>query len=76
VPDLHIESGARAGCGLSKREVDVLRLLSEGLETQEIAKALNYSERTVKYVIHDVLVRLNLHNRTQAVAFALRNGIV
>lgn len=60
--------------GLETREVDVLRLLADGLGTPEIATRLNYSERTVKNIIHGVLTRLKLRNRAHAVAFALRNG--
>jgi DNA-binding NarL/FixJ family response regulator len=56
------------------REVDVLRLLSEGLDTGEVAVKLNYSERTVKNILHGVLTRFKLRNRTQAVAFAFRSG--
>lgn len=59
---------------LSAREVDVLRLLAEGLSTAEVAGRLNYSERTIKNVLHDVITRLGLRNRTQAVAYAIRNG--
>ncbi len=59
---------------LSAREVDVLRLLAEGLSTAEVAGRLNYSERTIKNVLHDVITRLGLRNRTQAVAHAIRNG--
>ncbi len=62
--------------GLESREADVLRLLAEGLDTQEIAERLSYSERTVKNIIHGVLSRLNLRNRTHAVAFALRTGLL
>jgi DNA-binding NarL/FixJ family response regulator len=60
--------------GLYPREVDVLRLLAEGLDTAAVARRLNYSERTVRYIIHGVLTRMKLRNRVQAVAFALRNG--
>ncbi len=60
--------------GLSAREVDVLRLLAEGLSTTEVAGRLNYSERTIKNVLHEVITRLGLRNRTQAVAYAIRNG--
>jgi DNA-binding NarL/FixJ family response regulator len=60
--------------GLETREVDVLRLLAEGLGTPEIATKLCYSERTVKNIIHGVLTRLQLRNRTQAVAYAVRSG--
>jgi DNA-binding NarL/FixJ family response regulator len=60
--------------GLQYREVEVLRLLADGLETAEIAARLNYSERTVKNIIHGLLTRLRLRNRSHAVAYALRNG--
>ena len=40
--------------GLTKREVGVLRMVAEGLATEEIARRMSYSERTVKNVIHDV----------------------
>jgi DNA-binding NarL/FixJ family response regulator len=60
--------------GFYTREVEVLRLLADGLDTLEIAERLNYSERTVKNIIHGLLSRLNLRNRPHAVAYALRNG--
>ena len=62
--------------GLESREVDVLRLLGAGRDTAEIARELSYSERTVKNIIHGVLTRMNLRNRTHAVAYALRNGVL
>jgi DNA-binding NarL/FixJ family response regulator len=62
--------------GLFTREVDVLRLLADGLDTLEIAERLNYSERTVRNIIHGVLTRLKLRNRVHAVAYALRNGVI
>ena len=62
--------------GLSEREAAVLRLVSEGLETSEIARRLSYSERTIKNVIHDVTTRLGLKNRSHAVAFAVREGLI
>jgi DNA-binding NarL/FixJ family response regulator len=60
--------------GLGTREVEVLRLLAEGLDTAEIAQRMSYSERTVKSIIHGVLTRCRLKNRAHAVAFALRTG--
>lgn len=60
--------------GLETREVDVLRLLAEGLETTEIAQKLNYSERTIKSIVSVMMNRLGLRNRTHAVAYALRTG--
>lgn len=62
--------------GLSEREVGVLRLLAEGLDTAEVADKMCYSERTVKGVLQDVTRRYHLRNRTHAVVFALRQGLI
>jgi len=62
--------------GLSEREVEVLKLLSDGHDTAEVAKRLCYSERTVKNVLQDMTRRHNLRNRTHAVAYALRQGLI
>ncbi|HZT67007.1 MAG TPA: response regulator transcription factor [Acidimicrobiales bacterium] len=62
--------------GFTEREVAVLRLLAEGSDTAEIAKTLAYSERTVKNVIHDITSRLQLRNRSHAVAYAVRQGVI
>lgn len=56
------------------RELAVLGLLADGLETREIAERLAISERTVKNVLHGVTVRFRLRNRTHAIAHALREG--
>jgi DNA-binding NarL/FixJ family response regulator len=70
-------TGARQHlAALCDREVEVLRLAADGLETSEIARRLAYSERTVKGVIHDVTARLSLKNRTHAVAYAVRHGLI
>ncbi len=60
--------------GLTGRERDVLQLIAEGLSTREVAIRLAYSERTIKNVIQDLTLRLNVRNRTQAVAYAVRHG--
>jgi DNA-binding NarL/FixJ family response regulator len=62
--------------GLSEREILVLKLVADGLDTTEIADHLCYSERTVKNIIHDVTTRLQLRNRSHAVAYALREGLI
>ncbi len=62
--------------GLTEREIGVLKLVAEGLSTGEIAGRLSYSERTIKNVIHDVTARLNLRNRSHAVAYALKEGLI
>jgi DNA-binding NarL/FixJ family response regulator len=62
--------------GLYTREVEVLRLIADGMDTVEIAQRLSYSERTVRNIIHALLTRMKLRNRTHAVAYALRNGAI
>jgi DNA-binding NarL/FixJ family response regulator len=62
--------------GLTDREIDVLRLLADGCDTSEVATTLHYSERTVKNVVQDITRRHNLRNRTHAVAYALRQGLI
>ena len=62
--------------GLTEREIEVLKLVADGWDTAEIAKMLSYSERTIKNVIHDVTARLNLRNRSHAVAYAVRQGLI
>lgn len=61
---------------LTTREADMLRMVSEGLDTAEIARKTSYSERTVKNVLHEVITRLQLRNRAHAVGYALRNGLI
>jgi DNA-binding NarL/FixJ family response regulator len=61
---------------LTTREADMLRLVSEGMDTAEIARKTAYSERTVKNVLHEVITRLQLRNRAHAVGYALRNGLI
>ncbi|GAA5058478.1 response regulator transcription factor [Streptomyces sp. SID10815] len=79
VGTLHRNAAGHPGVpvsGLTAREVDVLRLVAEGLDTGEIAGKLSYSERTVKNVIHGLTTRLHLRNRAHAVAYALREGYI
>jgi DNA-binding NarL/FixJ family response regulator len=63
---------AWARAGLSEREHAVLRLVAEGYETDEIARQLSYSARTVTAVVHDITQRFRVRNRAHAVAYALR----
>ncbi|MFD8866504.1 LuxR C-terminal-related transcriptional regulator [Streptomyces sp. NPDC059590] len=61
---------------LTPREINVLRLVSEGMDTNEIAEKLSYSERTIKNIMQGLTTRLNLRNRAHAVAYALREGYI
>jgi DNA-binding NarL/FixJ family response regulator len=61
---------------LTTREQQVLRLVAEGHATREVADRLCYSERTIKNVVHDVVTKLNARTRSQAVAEAVRAGLI
>ena len=60
---------------LTARELDVLRLVAQGLANQEIAGRLALSERTVRTHVSQILTKLHLANRTQAALYALREGL-
>lgn len=60
---------------LSQREMQVLKLLAQGLTNQEIADRLVISEWTVRTHVRNILGKLHLANRTQATLYALREGI-
>lgn len=62
--------------GLTQREFDVLCLLADGDSTRDIAVRLSYSERTVKNIVHDLLLKLNGRTRAHAVALAARRGVI
>jgi DNA-binding NarL/FixJ family response regulator len=62
--------------GLTEREVKVLKLLADGHDTAEVGRLLFSSERTVKNIVQGVTGRFNLRNRTHAVAYALRQGLI
>jgi DNA-binding NarL/FixJ family response regulator len=62
--------------GFTERELDVLRLVAEGCDTHEIGERLCYSDRTIKSIIHDITCRLDLRNRSHAVAVAMRQGLL
>jgi DNA-binding NarL/FixJ family response regulator len=69
-------TAATAGPELTSREQRVLALVADGLPTREIGEELHYSERTVKKVLGDVVVKLGARSRSQAIARAVRQGII
>lgn len=61
---------------LTKREIEVLELLAEGLFNKEIAYTLNISEKTVKNHVSNIFKKINVSDRTQAAVYAIKNNIV
>lgn len=61
---------------LSRREIEVLRLIAEGMPNAAIAEALFISEKTVKSHVGNILSKLHLADRTQAAVYAWRSGLV
>ena len=60
---------------LTERELDILRLVAEGLSNKVIADRLDISERTARTHVSNILEKLHLANRTQATLYALKKGI-
>lgn len=71
-----IEAGAEVGSRLDERRLQVLRLLAEGAATEEIARVLRYSERTIKGLIQELERDLGARSRAQAVAEGIRRGYI
>ncbi len=61
---------------LSKREIEVLRLVADGNRNRDVAEKLFISEETVKAHVKHIMEKLGANDRTQAVAIALRRGII
>ena len=61
---------------LTERETDVLRLLAQGMSNQEIARALNVGDQTIKTHVSHILAKLGVPSRTQAALHAIRIGLV
>ncbi len=61
---------------LTPRERDVLQLVAEGATNREVSAALFLSEHTVNFHMRNILHKLHLRNRAQAVAYAIRSGLL
>lgn len=66
--------GTGRGSTLTEREREVLGLIADGRSNREIARALVLSEKTVKTHVSNILMKLDLSDRTQAALWAVRNG--
>jgi two-component system nitrate/nitrite response regulator NarL len=65
-----------ASASLTDREMEVLRLLSSGMDNAEIGRTLFISPSTVKNHISSILLKLQIENRIQAAVYAVRSGLV
>jgi DNA-binding NarL/FixJ family response regulator len=61
---------------LTPRETEVLKLIASGLPNKEIAEALVLSEKTVKNHINNIFSKLHVNDRSQAILYAIREGLV
>ena len=76
-PEIAAKIAERVGTSaLTAREIEVLRLVAEGIPNKGIATALSISESTVKTHISSLLSKLDAADRTQAVTIALRRGLL
>ena len=62
--------------GLTDREQEVLKLIADGLPNQDIADKLTISVKTVERHRANIMAKLNLHNRTELVKYAIRKGLI
>ena len=63
------------GPGLTRREIEILQLVADGLSNKEIGAKLSITEGTVKNHVHNALEKLQLENRIQAAAYVVRQGL-
>ncbi len=70
------ETSVAKEAGLSKRELSILKALGSGLSNKQIAKELWLAEQTVKFHLTNIYRKLGVANRTEAVRYAYRHGLV
>jgi two-component system nitrate/nitrite response regulator NarL len=68
-------SATPEGPGLTRREIEILQLVADGLSNKEIGSRLSITEGTVKNHVHNSLEKLHLENRIQAAAYVVRQGM-
>lgn len=71
-----LRPGSSSAETLTKREIDVLRKLADGLTTEQIAGELFVSVNTVRNHVNNIIRKLNVHSRLEAVSFAIRTGLI
>ncbi len=71
-----VERGDEAPDSLTERELEVLKLVAEGMTNRQIALKLNISIKTVQTHRANLMDKLNLHDRTELVRYAIRRGLI
>jgi len=72
----HVQRDEKDSNALTPRELEVLRLVAEGLSNREMATRLFVTERTIKFHVSSLLNKLDAENRTDAVRIAVRRGLI
>lgn len=75
-PAASITSKNNIGSPLTRRELEILSQLSNGLSNFEISRNLNISENTVKKHISNIFIKINVKDRTQAIIYAYESGLI
>lgn len=71
-----LRESSKSMAGLTEEEIRLLMLASKGLKNKEIAKKCHWSEITVKHKFQTIYIKLEVNDRTQAVAESIRRGII
>lgn len=74
--EISMRMNGRVLSSLSTRELEVLTLVAKGLSNKEIGAALNVAEGTIKVHLKNILAKLNVSDRTQAILVAVKRGII
>jgi PAS domain S-box-containing protein len=73
---IQVSSSNPDSVSLSEREIEVLTIMAEGLSTKALAQRLSISPFTARNHIQNILVKLNIHSKAQAVSYAFKKGIL
>ena len=71
-----VRTDRSSGSTLTAREIEVLRLLADGMTTEQIAGELFVSSNTVRNHVNNIIRKLNVHSRLEAVSQAIRTGLI
>ena len=76
IPPVIMPTGHNGHCGLTRREIEILHLISTGLNTKDAAEKLHVSPATVRNHVQNILGKLGAHSRLEAVAYATRHRLI